>query len=72
MIERGMVRRDQYMKDNFGETDEKNFSDDSAADGSRYAGIVAGQKTEIRGGLNPAQAPTRPALPPAAGQLALI
>jgi Protein of unknown function (DUF2786) len=45
--------------------DQNLTTDDSDASAAKYAGIVAGRKTEIRSGLNKTDAPQRPALPPA-------
>ena len=44
--------------------------DNSSADASKYAGILAGQKTEIRSGLGGSAAPKRTALPAPATALA--
>ncbi len=45
---------------------------DAAADTARWAGVLAGKKTEIRSGLNQPAAPTRPQLPSGTGQIALL
>ena len=77
-LDQQVARRDDYMKNNFGETKTQDMKCDSDAKAAQYAGFIAGRKTEIRSGLDgPASGraelpPARAALPPAAGQLALI
>jgi len=60
--DRRVARRDEYLKNEFGECGKRDFSDDSDARTARYAGFVAGQKTEIRPGLEGSAAPKRAAL----------
>jgi hypothetical protein len=51
LIGKAVVRRDEYMKKNFGEIGEKNIVPDDDANASRVAGLLAGRETEIRSGL---------------------
>lgn len=79
-VDRALQLRKEYLARLFpNATDKKIDEDNSGADASKYAGIIAGQKTEIRSGLNKAEEPKRAALPaPAAwpkskpGQIALL
>jgi hypothetical protein len=51
LVERGMVRRNDYMKATFGEIRDHGTTPDSDANGSKLAGYYAGLETEIRAGL---------------------
>jgi len=78
LILAGNARKDYLAKIKPNATDLNLAADDSSAMASKYAGMLAGRDTEIRSGLDTAAktaaaiAAPRPALPPSAGQLALI
>jgi len=74
-LDQQLVRRDQYLKNTFGETEKKDVGYDGGADGSRYAGYAAGRRTEIRPAVSGTAAPPRRELPaprPANPQLSLL
>lgn len=71
-LDQRALQRKQWLKDNHPNSGERNCADDDGSKTARYAGYIEGRKTEIRPGLDKAAEAGRPALPPAAGQLALL
>lgn len=72
-IGHALQQRNDYLTKHFPNAKEKNMSADrSGAHAAKYAGIIEGQKTNIRPGIEQPAAPVRAALPPAAGQMQLI
>ena len=78
-LERALVRRQQYVKDRFGDLSSSSVKPDDDAGAARRRGYDAGQKTEIRPALKGSPVatpklapPERPQLQPSTGQLALL
>jgi len=74
LIGRGLKLRENYVKEHWphaGTAD--NPSDNSGAVAAKYAGLQAGEKTNIRSAVNQGESePVRAALPPPVGQLAFL
>lgn len=67
------IQREEYVKEHWPDSEASPLEkDDSDAYAARLAGVEAGQNTNIRKAVAKAPTPTRAALPPAAGQLALL
>jgi len=72
-LDRAIQRRSDYLSKLFPNAKDKNITDDSSdAHAAKYAGIVEGQKTQIRPAVEKPAAPARAALPPTSGQMQLI
>ena len=71
-LDQQLARRNQYMKDTFGETEKKNMKASSDSSAAKRAGYEQGRKTEIRTAVEKPAAPSRTALPPTSGQMQLI
>jgi hypothetical protein len=54
LVERGLARRDAYVKKEFGETGKVETTPDTDATAAKNAGFNAGMATNIRSGLSPA------------------
>ncbi len=54
LVERGLARREAYVKKEFGETGEHKTTPDGDATAAKNAGFNAGMATNIRSGLSPA------------------
>jgi hypothetical protein len=52
LVGRGVARRDEYMKKEFGEVDDHSTVPDGDAKAAKLAGYFAGRKTNIRTGLS--------------------
>jgi hypothetical protein len=71
-VERALQLRKSYLAKLFPDAKDQDITpDDSEANNSRWAGYLAGQKTEIRCGINGTN-PARPALAPPVGQLGFL
>lgn len=71
-IERNVALREMYIARKFPNLEKQNFKLDNSAKAATWAGAQAGQKIQIRTGLNRAEAAARPALPAPQSQPSLI
>lgn len=73
LIGKALALRDQYVQQHWPKAGKQDLpQNNTGARAAQYAGILEGQKTQIRAAVEKPAAPAPAALPPPAGQLQLI